>query len=457
MYDYFRIQSQRIYSLINCPNCLYTWKLISKYYRELVLEGWALFITNIISDSRNQNLKIGELLDRFYDDLDVYLPLNKPKIEDCFIHITSKVNNENKVYITNSKYSKIFWSVDGSKKRFLSLKLGAFPFTSLKMNQTNSGIKYDPVITIQDPELKYLKFSITKYLDAAFDFILQKLNDFLTSHSGIRIYLKRTIAGTEFGVCFQPFTSDEKQNLFTTLHDNDLTFIAAINVKSEKILLVSILLLLGCILGACFSMIEVIIFKLAQKGIKGILKMIFEEIIDQASDWLNDNVVEMICGFFIIKTKNLLKDRFYGSKIQLILKEFMEFDISSTVLGNLKGGKFFAMGAKIIVSIIMYITAFFSSFLVQTQITNQQSINEISFDDKQLTKFEKQGKYARNSMDKSGFIIENENEVLKDPKVTLKKSIEKSSSTAKSYEIDTNIEQELVKIQQGKQLKEYIE
>ena len=458
VYDYFLIQSQRIYSLINCPNCFYVWKLIARYFRELVLVSWSLHIKNLVFKKILGKLNMEEILNRYFTDLDVYLPLNKPKIEDCFLHITNFVNKQNSGYLINSKYSKIFWNVGGSKTYFISLKLGAFPFTQILANETKLGIKYDSTTSIQDPELNYDKFSITKYLDSAFEFILSKINDFLTSHSGLQIYLKRTIAGTEFGFCFQPFTTNER--LFMTLHDIDLTFIAAINVKSEKILLVSILLLLGSVLAACFSMIEVLILKLIKKGIKGILQIIFEEVAGYVADFLNDNVVDVICGFFIIKARNMLKERFYGSKIQMILKEIMEMDLSATIFGQLKSkGKFFAIGVKIIVSIIMFIAAFFESFSVQSKLKNENSSNnETVFDEKTISNFEKESKNAKKAMDNSMFIIENENEKLVEPQKTLQKSIDKSNKKAKKYVNENqNIEMELEKIKSGKSLKDYLD
>lgn len=41
---FLKIQSQKIYSLYNCPNSKYTWGLFQKYIREMVLESWSLFI-----------------------------------------------------------------------------------------------------------------------------------------------------------------------------------------------------------------------------------------------------------------------------------------------------------------------------------------------------------------------------------------------------------------------------
>ena len=36
------IQLQKIFSLFNCPDSEFTWKLFQRYFRELILESWSL-------------------------------------------------------------------------------------------------------------------------------------------------------------------------------------------------------------------------------------------------------------------------------------------------------------------------------------------------------------------------------------------------------------------------------
>lgn len=40
--SYLDIQSQKIFSLYNCPNCKYTWRIFKRYVREMILQSWIL-------------------------------------------------------------------------------------------------------------------------------------------------------------------------------------------------------------------------------------------------------------------------------------------------------------------------------------------------------------------------------------------------------------------------------
>ena len=44
---FFDIQSQRIFSIKNCPECKYTWNLFRNYMRELIYESWSIFIDSV--------------------------------------------------------------------------------------------------------------------------------------------------------------------------------------------------------------------------------------------------------------------------------------------------------------------------------------------------------------------------------------------------------------------------
>ena len=503
MYYFFTIQAQRIYSLINCPNCVYTWQLIARYFREMVLEGWTLFIDSEIkkeltklkeqrkiSSSLNDpslemeatlvvNQNINKVLDSFYEELNRYLPLDKERIDECFLHLTDLVNYENKRYLKNSEYQKAFWALGGSKQCFISVKFGAFPFTSLLEEKGNSGIKFIPTMPIQDPELKYDKFSITKYLDAAFDMIIGAINGFLSKKCGLQLYLKRTVAGTEFGLCFQPFVS-EKKRPFMTLHDIDLTFIAAINVKSEKILLISIMILLAAVLAACFSMIEAIVLKLFKTGVKELLAKLFDEVIDLVSSSFLTTIVNVICAFIVLKIQNIMKERFSNSWVQTILKLFVAVDFSSSMQSRFKGkGKFIAYGIKIGICVVMLFAAFFSTFSSQPKIKNdskkqssdnqkdngedeEEVVHQVTVNESSIQRFQNESKNAQLAMNKATYELDcNGNEQMQNSSNVLADQIKQSQVEADSYEYgssdQTSFEIEMEKVKNGtKSLSDFI-
>ena len=41
------IQSQKIFSIYNCPNSKYTWMLFQQYVREMLLESWSLLLNKL--------------------------------------------------------------------------------------------------------------------------------------------------------------------------------------------------------------------------------------------------------------------------------------------------------------------------------------------------------------------------------------------------------------------------
>ena len=63
------IQSQRIFSIFNCPNSKYTWRLFQKYVREMILEAWSLTINEVDEKffNREENEKYKEEVDELND------------------------------------------------------------------------------------------------------------------------------------------------------------------------------------------------------------------------------------------------------------------------------------------------------------------------------------------------------------------------------------------------------
>ena len=373
--DYFIVQAQRIFSLINCPNCKFTWRLISRYFREMVLQGWSLFI----DDPKAPKCPLEDKITQFFSILDKYIlppKFGQQSIVSSFLNVTKVAQEQISTYLKAKKndLTKLYWALGGEKNLFLSIKLGAFPFTSIKQEESASGIKFEPVSYIIDPEIIYEGFSITKYLDWIFDKIYDLLNCLLGAKTCLQLYLKRTIAGTEFGICFQPFIQGEGDRIPLTLHDIDLTLIAAINCKSERVLLVSILLLLAAVLAVCFSMLEVILIKFFKQSFKEIVKQLLSTVINYAASKLISTVVDKICEFLILMIQKLMKNRFEGSWIQLMLKIFVTVDVelmqnSKTLFDpkdELKQCTF-----RLCACVVLLIAAFFTTFQKTPELPNE--------------------------------------------------------------------------------------
>ena len=471
--DYFNIQKQRIYSVINCPNCLFTWRLVSQYYREMVLEGWSLFITNEIDskvseliqtqpkDSQitetelyieanrilSEDSEFRKIKSHFYYTMNQFLPMpnyvsyrteirNKDVKKDpildfieSFLFTTSKTNDFLKIFLNRNKFYKLF---HGISKRF-TIKIGFYPF-SIPIEDVETlknmeiGLKYKPDMHIHDPELHYGKLSITKNLDPIFSQIYDVLQLHITKYIPINIYLKRTITGTEFGFCFQPFVN-ANQRQFLDLSDIDPSFIASINVKSDKPLLIGVLLFIHSIISSCFSSLFQLMMVMFHLNFSDILSSLLDETIDNTKDELLEKTVYAICTFFILRIKNLLGKNYQNSPIQAILKNFVANDDES-FKPRLKGKlSIVNLIIKIAISFVMYIGSVFTILGSQNSIRFYET-QKFEENEKLIEELLNISENATKAMIKVGF---DENDQLKDEHA-LDFAKEKTSEIASRYE-----------------------
>ena len=382
--EYIHIQKQRIFSLINCPNCIYTWKLISRYYREMLLEGWSLMCSNIneLTPSVIQQKKSDYL-----GMIDQFLPPEKPTIGECFLYLCDQVNKSLTELIMKSTTYK-FMNITCREAKMISIKIGIFPFTAIKVEKSmlNSGIKFEPTITIQDPELKYDHFSITHLLDWIFKIIYGFFDWKIGEKCGLHAYLRRTIAGTEFGVCFQPFTEDSEIQDFLNLYDTAATFIAAMCVKSETVIFVAILLLLAATLSVVIGLILAIPALGAPKTLAEVMKKLFNKGKEFIEETLLDGIAESICNVLVNVIKRIMKERFYGSIIQAVLQIWIQKDTEPSFLK--KKSKLGKPGFKVAVTFVLLVAAFFSTFKKTPEITCDSNakcqVVEVENDTKQV-------------------------------------------------------------------------
>lgn len=146
---FINIQCQRIYSLKNCPECIYTWRLFQRYVEELLLESWALltaemqkaYISQLQYHEKTGMMPYGEFLDGAISQFQTLLesrfgcPVNTNSYVETFMNIHKYVHNtyHDKVYLDYPQAlpaSSIL-----SKHLFFRIKFGFYPFHLVK----NSG------------------------------------------------------------------------------------------------------------------------------------------------------------------------------------------------------------------------------------------------------------------------------------------------------------------------------
>ena len=280
------IQSQKIFSLYNCPNCLYTWILFQRYVRELILESWSLFIDRADKSFKKKKEQqpdlsyqeyLNEELKKIKPWLEMFLPNekyikikdnksddpNKEKsvqrkftIVETFMEIFEAVDNWGQKKIETSFPKKLnkFYSPN-SKFQFLTFNVGFKPYSLVG----NSGARISSIDGkeekrnfISDPELKYVifgsedHFSITRKIDGIFESICEKINKIIGNYTGLKFFLRRTLSGCEFGVCFDFFLENSNQTLVNDSNciiDKDPLFLFTIIIKSIVPILAAILII----------------------------------------------------------------------------------------------------------------------------------------------------------------------------------------------------------------------
>ena len=352
--NYLTIQSQRIYSLINCPNCVFVWKLISRYYRVMILEGWSLFLENC-DDSVDPQKKVAMYIDK----LKYYIPFEKlnefksdaiGSFKCAFLYLTSLINQENHKYLQlNFAQSSQKWGLQSlyyknqqkfhfNKKRkiggkFFAIKYGLYPYTKFYIEEGDdfyNSFKIKENSPIKDKELNYDKISITSILDDVYDMCYRTLDDALREFIGLRLYLKRTVAGTEFGIFFQPYSKSNKN--FLELHDINISIIAAINIKSDRLVMLAVLqlfLFYWANFFNCFTNFFSALKLSFKKASKIFISTLFDELIKE--DKIK-GFFEQISEFITGEIRDTMGDEYDDSIISSIINTFV-FSLSHDDFG----------------------------------------------------------------------------------------------------------------------------
>ena len=326
---FLMIQSQKIFSIVNCPNSKYTGALFQKYLRELVLESWSLFINDVQWKYQAKQIEqpfyvyLRDEYTKFIQLFDTFLPPEAVTPAKIFMHLHKKVVNRYQPDIINHlkerKVMKFQKNYGGS--RFFSIRFGFFPF-ELKDN-SGARIEYSQkhegreANYISDPELKYIykgtskSFSITSEIDDLFEKIASLINDKLCSLIGLRLFLRRTLSGCEFGICMDII--EKKKHIFknipNSLIDTGTILLFTITVKDiapflAGVLIIAIIFLAGAIAYIVAQIqtfgIEIVAKKLAKKALVAILNSVAGDKIGECFDRL--------ITFLVLKIKNELAD-----------------------------------------------------------------------------------------------------------------------------------------------------
>ncbi|KAK8889049.1 hypothetical protein M9Y10_033792 [Tritrichomonas musculus] len=374
------IQAEKIFSLFNCPNCKYTWMLFQKYLREMILESWSLFIDKADREyySKEQTLTYEEYLNReltvVIEQLKIYIPQleNQNQIYDIvptFMNIFDIVVAYYENAILSSFPAKIAkcFSTNGTEG-FVAFFIGFRPYTLVD----NSGARINTLGNdeqeqkyISDPELKYMKkqpdgykpilMSITEKIDDIFNQMCKKINEFVGSNLGLKFFLRRTLGGCEFGLCFDfeiENINNDIINDYKCLVDKDPLLVFTISVRSMIPILAGILIIglvyitkLALTIGQWISGFNI---ELAGQILKKTAKIVLEKL---ASQFLQDKIESFcnsICGFLINVVKNQIhflesfdSDAAFIFDLLLRIGAAKDFSQSGDELNNLFGEKSF--------------------------------------------------------------------------------------------------------------------
>ena len=256
---YIDIQSQRILSLINIPNTKYSWKLIARYFRELVLESWSLFI------DKAQKEPIEEFersYRKFVKKIRKYLPSGKEtndkhadSLKYCFVNTALRVQEEYENSIMQCKTvfppecNLNIESINNGTdpKRLVSIEIGLIPYAV--NNETVARINGEHY---QDPELNFIKYEnekkVTMFLSQSVDWCYDKVFSSLRnmfSKLGLSMYFKRTLAGCEFGVCLPEKFKHKKLQSNFCICDQEFSFVASIKVRSLTPIFIAMFAIFG--------------------------------------------------------------------------------------------------------------------------------------------------------------------------------------------------------------------
>lgn len=198
---------------------------------------------------------------------------------------------------------------------FYSCQFGFRPFSLL----TNSGVKINldnisEMNYIIDPELKYIQtipggkfsiLSITQRIDIIFNMICKKINDVIGDKIGLKFFLRRTLAGCEFGICFDAImkVDDPNNSLlkdYYCLIDKDPLLSFTIFIKNESPILAGILIIVlvyvGVLLAKTISWVSAFLVNFSKFILKKCLRLIINYTAEKTIEKILTKLIQYLEG-----------------------------------------------------------------------------------------------------------------------------------------------------------------
>lgn len=313
---FLTIQKQKIFSLFNCPNSQFTWKLFQRYIREMILESWSLMINKL--DQKYKNKVKGDIYDaelvenrkQLYKLLSNFLPDSDFGVVPTFMHIFKDVikEYEKKVFIGFTKMAKPL--IEFNQSSFFLCKVGFRPYALLSESGARIYSKnFKKMNFIKDPELKYerrtmkkhifTRASITEKIDEIFNQIFIKVNEILGTKTFLKLFLRRTLAGCEFGFCLNLNVKNYNEQF---LNDNPYCIIDLDPLLVFTIYVRSIFPVLAIILISVLIYVGSIAKKIAKwftfpSNVKEAVKTTLSIVVDAFSSNISSLILDKIIGF----------------------------------------------------------------------------------------------------------------------------------------------------------------
>lgn len=238
--------------------------------------------------------------------LSLYLPTDCDRtINETFMRIHARIEHDWKKPIMNYFPPQICDIRKPNKAyTYISFKAGFFPF-ELK-DKSGARIcfgnkKKKDISFIEDPELIYgKKCSITNIIDKIFEKICECIDDKISGLLGLHFYIRRTMAGCEFGICVDPLLDDIVIKENHCLFDVKPILLFAICCKSLKPFLAGILIILAIFIGFVAAKLAEF-FASPESTVKDLIKFCGDKLFSAIKSKCKDLVLSAISNVSIVK------------------------------------------------------------------------------------------------------------------------------------------------------------
>lgn len=330
----------------------------------MILESWSLMINEL--DQKYKNKPKGKEYDdefyfkrkQLYESLSIYLPDSDYGIVPTFMHIFRRVIEKYEDSIIKGFTRMANPLLEFKESHYFMMKLGFRPYALLSESGARIFSKnFKKLNFIKDPELKYERktmkrhrftlASITDKIDDIFNKIFMKVNEILGSKTFLKLFLRRTLAGCEFGICLNLDISNNNQQFLTNnpycLIDVDPLLVFTIFVRS----LISVLVYVGSIAK---KISEWFVFpQNAKKVVKTTVSIVFDSFASNISAKIYEKILKFLEDNLNENIKQLDKNDKNCAEVIKTLKGIFSSKEAKIITQSLSHhlGKFFKIKPKL--------------------------------------------------------------------------------------------------------------